>query len=112
MPFDVTARRSVPCTGSWTRLMSDPTVVPRSTGSTVPAGSVTSRYSAAAAAGTFGPPAGAFAPSPLVATGCAPGAGAAFSAVELAGTSELPGAPDWLGAWLHATARARLLANM
>src|SRR5687767_12229592 len=112
MPSDVTARRSVPSTGCSTRLMSDPTVVPRSTGSTVPAGSVTSRNSAAAGAGAFGPPAGAFAESPLVATpfgvvasGEPAGAGAAagFSAVdpalgavasaEVAGTSELPGAP-------------------
>src|SRR5215204_6887536 len=44
-PWDVTARRMRPSTRCSTRLMSDPTAVWRSTGNTVPAGSVTSRYS-------------------------------------------------------------------
>src|SRR4029453_1943624 len=45
-----TARRRVPRTASWTCLVSDATAVESSTGKTVPAGRVTSRYSGAGAA--------------------------------------------------------------
>jgi hypothetical protein len=52
MPSTVTGARSVPRTGSSTLLESDATDVVSSTGSTVPAGSVTSRYSGARGAGS------------------------------------------------------------
>jgi hypothetical protein len=120
-PATVTARRRRPVTGCSTRLVSEPTAVSRSTGSTVPAGSVTSWYAAppsnAFLTGLLGvvADAAAVASAPLVGTGLAP---VAASAAGRAASPDDGVAVSWLaagadsGVFEHAPTIARLHANI